>query len=337
VRVLVLGGTGLISTAITRDLVSAGVETVIYNRGRTRPHPPHGVRAVRGDRHDHARFRHRFSSESPFDAVIDMVCFSGADAEDLVTSFRGRTDQIILCSTVEVYSRRARAGPPVDESFPRQPLNAYGRGKVAAEEVLRNAERTGAFGVTILRPAYTYGEGGTLISALEGDYPARVRAGRPIIVPGDGMRSWVTCHRDDVARAFVASVGRAAAIGRTYNITGTETMTWDEYHESVARALGVEPPPLVHVPLEVLELAASTVAQRSFIFDSHYSFDTSVAQRDLDFRPGSWADGLQRMLAWLESAGHLEPPTADTLEDVLARTWPATVADFVSVAVGTQT
>ena len=218
-----------------------------------------------------------------------------------------------------------------DRIFPREPTNAYGRGKVEAEDVLRAAETAGSFQVTILRPAYTYGEGGTLISAFESDYPARVRGGRPIIVPGDGRLSWVTCHRDDVARAFVTAAGSSTALGRTYNVTGTETMTWNGYHCSVARLLGVDAPRLVHVPLELLERASPAIfAPRSFIFDSHYSFDTSAARNDLDFRPGAWETGLRRMLAWLEQEGRLEPLTADTVEDELAEAWESAVDHFIT-------
>jgi nucleoside-diphosphate-sugar epimerase len=331
VSTLILGGTGLISSAITRELLSRDVETTIFTRGRTAAFESPGVRTIRGDRFDRARFRRQFREETTFDVVIDMICFSASDAQDVVAAFAGRTEHVILCSTVEVYSPRPEAGPPATESFPREPSNPYGRGKVEAEDVLRAAETAGSFGVTVIRPAYTYGEGGTLISAFEGEYPARVRAGRPIIVPGDGRLSWVTCHRDDVAAAFVTAAGTPRAVGRAYNVTGTELMTWNDYHHSVARQLGVDIPRLVHVPLPLLEEASPTVfAPRSFIFESHYSFDTSAARDDLEFRPDTWETGLQRMLDWLEHEGRLEPPTGDTVEDLLVQAWMSGVDHFIT-------
>jgi nucleoside-diphosphate-sugar epimerase len=333
-RVLILGGTGLISSAIVRKLIGRGFETTIFSRGRaTAFEPPRGVGTIRGNRLDSDRFRRRFREEQPFDVVIDMICFSATQARDLVAAFAGRTTQVIFCSTVEVYSQRTQAGQ-VSESHSRMPTNPYGREKAKAEDVLREAERAGSFAVTILRPAYTYGEGGTLISALEGAYPARIQAGRPIIVPGDGMHTWVTCHRDDVAQAFVTAAGNSGAVGRTYNVAGTETMTWNDYHHSIARALGVGPPRLVHVPLEVLTRALpESFGPRAFIFDSHYSFDVSSAADDLNFRPAGWEAGLRRMLGWIEQEGQLEMPPDDTLEDWLANTWMEAVETVVAGAV----
>ena len=77
------------------------------------------------------------------------------------------------------------------------------------------AHETGELAVTSIRPGHTYGEGGNnLIHSLPGNfYVNRIRKGLPIIVHGDGSSFWPTCHRDDVAVAFVGALGNDKALG----------------------------------------------------------------------------------------------------------------------------
>lgn len=91
-RVLVVGGTGLISTAITRQLVSRGDEVVLYNRGQREAEIP-PVQRILGDRNDYAVFEAQVGQAGPFDAAIDMVCFRPEQAESAIRAFRGRVGQ----------------------------------------------------------------------------------------------------------------------------------------------------------------------------------------------------------------------------------------------------
>jgi nucleoside-diphosphate-sugar epimerase len=121
-RVLIVGGTGLISTAITRQLVARGDEVVLYNRGQREADIPPVQRMV-GDRNDYAAFEAQIGEAEPFDAVIDMVCFRPKQAESAIRAFRGRTAQYVFCSTVDVYTKPAPRYP-VREDAPRAPSPA---------------------------------------------------------------------------------------------------------------------------------------------------------------------------------------------------------------------
>lgn len=136
------------------------------------------------------------------------------------------------------------------------------------------------------------------------------RSGRPV--------------KDDVARAFVAAAGNAQTIGKEpHHTPGEEWLTWDMYHQAVAEAIGAPPPQLVHIPTDVLALAApkhTAICVENFQFNN--IFDTSAAHADLDFRYTiPWREGVRRMVAWLDEHNQVEPWNADPYEDRLIEAW----------------
>ena len=310
-KVLIIGGTGLISTAITRFLMERGDDVALYNRGIRELHISHKPKRIIGDRTDYAAFEAQMAKAGCFDCVIDMVCFLPDDAESAVRAFRGRVGQYIFCSTVDVYTKPAKRYP-VKEDAERQPASSfpYAVNKAACERILSEAQESGAFEATFIRPAYTYGEGGGPIHSFGWGtyYLDRVRKGKPIIVHGDGTSFWVACHRDDVARAFVGAVGNERAFGKAYHVTGEEWMTWNQYHERVAQAMGAPPAKLVHVPTELLFMVAPKQAMwclENFRFNN--IFDNAAARADLGFRYTiPWAEGVRRVVAWLDERGKIE-------------------------------
>ena len=310
-QVLVIGGTGLISTAITRYLVERGDDVTLYNRGIRELKIPHEPKRIIGDRTDYSAFEAQMTEVGPFDCVIDVVCFLPEDAESAVRAFRGRVEQYVSCSTVDVYTKPAKQYP-VKEDAERHPASSfpYALNKAACERILWESHRRGDFEVTFIRPAYTYGEGGGLIHTFGWGtyYLDRVRKGKPVIVHGDGTSFWVACHRDDVGRAFVGAVGNTRAFGKAYHVTGEEWMTWNQYHERVAQAIGAPPPKLVHIPTELLHKVApkqATWCLENFRFNN--IFDNTAARADLGFRYTiRWVDGVRRVVAWLDEHGKIE-------------------------------
>ncbi|MBK8051216.1 MAG: NAD-dependent epimerase/dehydratase family protein [Anaerolineales bacterium] len=221
-----------------------------------------------------------------FDAVIDMICYLPEEADSDVRAFRGRCDHLIFCSTVDVYSKPAHHYPYCEDE-PRNAISLYGQNKVKCEDIFLAAHARGDFPVTIIRPAMTYGEGGVIVHTFGWNttYLDRIRKGKPIVVPGDGQSLWVTCHVDDVARAFVAAIGNARAFGKAYHTTGDEWLTWDQFHQGVARALGAPAPRLVHIPSDLLAIIspdAAAITTSNFQYSNIY--DNAAARADLDFR-----------------------------------------------------
>jgi nucleoside-diphosphate-sugar epimerase len=272
----------------------------------------------------------------PSDAVIDMVCFEPLEARSLVRACRDIARQVIFCSTVDVYVRPSERLPMV-EDHPRGGVSDYGKKKKECEDILLEAHGKGEICVTVIRPAHTYGEGGTLIHSLGwGTYMLdRMRRGKPIIVHGDGSSLWVSCHIDDAGRAFVGALGNAKAHGKCYHTTGEEWMTWDQYHERIALAMNVELPRLVHIPTDLLWKAVpehAGAARWNFMFNN--LFDNTAARRDLGFAYAvRFVDGARRTVAWLDKEGRIEDASSAPWYDRLIAAWDS-AAGSVAGAMG---
>jgi nucleoside-diphosphate-sugar epimerase len=324
-KVLIIGGTGLISTAISRELLARGYDLTLYNRGQTPSRIPAGARYLSGDRNDFPAFERQMGEAGTFDCVIDMVCFAPDQAESDVRAFRGRTGHLIFCSTVNVYTKPADRYP-IREDAARVPIDDdYGTHKVQCEDLFFAAHARGDFPVTIIRPAHTYGEGGVIIHTFgwSTTYLDRIRRGKPIVVHGDGTSLWVPCHVDDVAHAFVHAAGNTAAFGRAYHVTGEEWLTWNRYHQGVAEALNAPAPTLVHIPTDLLVKIAPERAWTTYNnFSGHNIFDNAAARRDLDFHyTVPWVEGVRRTVAWLDAHGRIENSDDDPFDDRVIAAW----------------
>jgi nucleoside-diphosphate-sugar epimerase len=332
-KVLIIGGTGLISTSITAQLLKRGDDVTLYNRGKSEARFPEGARFIHGDRKDYAAFEAQMTDAGSFDVVMDMVGFVPADAESVVRAFKGRIGHFIFCSTVCAYGGPA-THYPIREDEPLAPVSGYGSNKGKCEAILLEAGIRGDFPVTIMRPSQTYGEGGTIVHSMGGrtTYLDRIRKGKPIIVHGDGSCLWAACHIDDVAGGFVGAALNSKAFGKIYNVTGEEWMTWNMYHAGVARALDAPPPTLVHIPTDLLARVAPDKFGISIdIFQWPSVFDNSAAIADLGFRYTiSWEEGVKRTVKWLDERGKIENSDDDTFEDELITSWEATTNRMVA-------
>lgn len=285
-RVLILGGTGLISTGIIKHLLARGTDITMFNRAQ-RPNPwPGRVIQIVGDRNA-ADFEERFANDR-FDVVIDMIGFTPQQAERDVKAFANRCGHFIYCSTVCTYGVKVPPRVLVDETFPQEPISEYGRNKLASEKILANASAAGAFPLTTIRPSHTYGPGGSLVDQLEYDPPTwdRMVKGLPILMADSGMGLWQSTHRDDVGKLFAYAAGNAKTFGQAYNATIETVFTWRDYYSLAGRALGVEPT-LVSMRADwIIAQDPKRFAPLAEIFRWHGAYDSGKARRDVpEFRP----------------------------------------------------
>lgn len=328
-RVLVIGGTGLISSEIVQQLVDGGNDVTVCNRAMSGRPSPAAVRHLVADRRESRYFESLMAHSGTWDCVIDMVCFVPKEATSAVRAFAGRTSQYILTSTVDVY-RKPATRYPYREDEPLGGIGAYARNKVACERIVLAAHRRGQLQVSILRPAATYGEGSLPVHSLgrSTTFLDRLRRGKPIVGHGDGSSLWVFCHAGDVARAFVGAVGNDRALGRAYHIAGEEWLTWDQHHALLAEVIGAPPPRLVHIPTDTLAILAperSQLAVENLQFNA--VFDNTLARVDLGFRyTVPLREGLSRWYRSLADAGRIEDSDADPFDDRLIEGWRRLVA-----------
>jgi nucleoside-diphosphate-sugar epimerase len=328
-RILIIGGTGLISKYFVQEMAKSGADLTVANRGKTEVPLPEGVKSIVVDRTDYPNFERTMAEMGPWDVVVDMVGYQPEDGRSVVRAFGGKVRQFIFCSTVDVYRKypdEYPIGPNVDQSG----MGDYAAKKVEIEATLREAHRDGAFQLTTIRPALTYGEGrGFWPTCWPAGYIHRLRTGQPVVVHGDGTALWTFAHAEDVARAFQGAIGNERAFGKEYNAAGEEWIPWDRFHEIVAELAGAPKPNLVHIPSRLLAAATErgSVLPINFMFCN--LFDNESAKRDLgyeyriDFRTGA-----QRILKWLEENDQTGPAN-DPEYDRLITLWEELQADYV--------
>lgn len=241
-KALFIGGTGTISTEISKLCLARGWDLTLLNRGQSSALVPEGAKVLKCDIHkdDVAALL----ADAQYDVVADFIAFGTADVERDIRLFAGKTKQYFFISSASAY-QKPLASPFITESTPlHNPYWEYSRNKIACERILMDAYNTAGFPVTIIRPSHTYCERSVPLF-LHGDKGSfqileRMRQGKKVIIPGDGTTLWTLTHSRDFAVAFVGLMGNIHAIGETYQITSDESLTWNQVYQSVANALGVE-------------------------------------------------------------------------------------------------
>lgn len=242
-KVLFIGGTGTISTAISTKLLKEGHELWLINRGTRNDVLPSGSHIITADIGDEEDVRHKLEGHS-FDVVADFIAFTPPQLERDYRLFSGRTKQFIYISSASAYQKplsdyRINEGTPL-----ANPYWEYSRNKIAGEELLMKLYREEGFPVTIVRPSHTYSERSVPLGVhgSGGSYQVikRMMEGKKVIIQGDGTSLWTMTHNTDFAKGFVGLMGNIHAIGEAVQITSDETLTWNQIYRAIADALGVE-------------------------------------------------------------------------------------------------
>ncbi len=247
-RVLFLGGAGMIGSAVAAEAVRQGHDLTVVTRGEPRRQLPHGTRQLRGDVHGAAALRDLLRGRE-YDVVVNWVGYAPAQLDGHPQLFAGTAGQYVFISTCSVFARPAPVLPITESSPRRQPAFAYARDKIACETYLEASYRDDGLPLTIIRPFHTYDR--TVVPVLAGwTAIERMRSGRPVVVHGDGTSLWTLMHSGDFARALVPMLGNAHAIGESVNVVSGDVLTWDQIHLILAAAAGVRAPALVHAASE---------------------------------------------------------------------------------------
>lgn len=290
-NVLFIGGTGIISTAITKRLAEMdGVNLFLVNRGNRSSVIPENVTVINADINDEDFVREQIKDLS-FDAVCDFIAFVPEHLERDFRLFKGKTKQFMYISSASAYQKplsnyRITEGTPL-----ANPYWEYSRNKIACEDFLMKMYRENGFPITIIRPSHTYDERSVPLG-VHGKFGSwqivkRMIEGKPVIVHGDGTSLWTMTHNSDFAKAFVGLIGNAHAIGEAFQIMSDETLTWNQIYKAIADALGVELKPY-YVSSDFLAAVSDYDLCGSLIGDKANSvvFDNSKLKRAVpDFVP----------------------------------------------------
>ena len=335
-RVLLIGGPGNISGGCAEELVAGGHPLAILKRSdNADPKLADSVRFYRGDRGRPSDLKAAIDDFRP-DAVVDFVCFEPERVEELVPLLPAGA-HYVLVSTVDTYGYPL-SHLPMREDDPLAPTrNPYGASKRACEERVARLLTGVGRPATIVRPTYSFGVKSGMMSLFAWggmkDQVPSMRAGMPVLVPGDGNTILQASCAYDVGR-MIARVVREpdTAAGRSYTCGHDGALTFDGYMNLVAGVLGVEPE-LVHVPVEVLLAIDSEEVRASFVPSlTRYNMCFSVAAFKRDFPNFEWRmsleEGVREYVEWYDRHGLLADPGVEIYEDRLIRAWQQCLSHF---------
>jgi len=307
-KILFIGGTGLISSACSELAVQRGMDLTILNRSVMAKYPvPQGAKLLTADvRGDPDRLAEALQGQH-FDAVVDWIAFTPADVERDIDLFSGKTGQFVFISSASAYQKPPAHYVITEDTPLENPFWEYSRNKILCEQRLMEAYERQRFPVTIIRPSLTYGPSQIPLCGGSWQHPYtvidRMKRGEKIIVPGDGSSLWVLTWNGDFARGLVGLLGRTDALGEAFHITSDEVLTWNQIYREAARAAGAELR-MIHIPSDLIA-AYHPGAVGDLIGDKANSsvFDNSKIKRFVpDFHcEVPWADGVRRALAWFEA------------------------------------
>ena len=314
-RLLFIGGTGIISSAVSPLVVARGHTLTLVNRGLSpKAPPPAGAEVVTVDAHDPAALRAALAGRH-FDAVVQWIAYTADDIRADVETFRDLTDQYVFVSSASAYEKPpsrpvvTEAGTPLSNPFWQ-----YSRDKIAAEEALREAGAAG-FPYTIVRPSLTYGPSQIPVCVGSWNRPwtivDRMRRGAPILIPGDGTSLEVLTNHRDLAVGLIGLLGNPAAIGEAFHITSDEALTWNRIYADVAAAAGIDGEAfarqVLHVPTDALGAADEGWLGSLWGDKSHSILYDNAKVKALVPEFASlitvpFAEGIRETIAWFEAS-----------------------------------
>jgi nucleoside-diphosphate-sugar epimerase len=347
-KVLFVGGTGVISSECAALVTAQGHELTLVTRGRsqTAPPPP-GARLLYVDATDSRALRAALGAQAGgerFDAVVQFVAFEPGHVADDVVTFAPRANHYVFVSTAAAYRSFDHFVLLNEDTEQANPHWEYARKKAEGERVLREYAADANLPFTIVRPAHTYGA--SRIPGYVGNsrHPwtlvDRMRRGADIIIPGDGTSVWTVTHARDVAVGLVGLLGNERAFGKAVGITGDEALTWNGIHETIAAAVGLTAPQFsaiaVHVPTDAIVAAEPSTASGLYGDKMHGAvFDTSrIRSLVPDFAPRiAFAQGMRETLAWFEANPERRTVDAEAnaMFDLLGRAYRAALRDVAGV------
>lgn len=273
-KILFIGGTGTISSAITQQLATTKHELWLLNRGNRKSEVPGNVKQIIADINDEEEVLRQLG-DMRFDAVCDFIGFVPAQVERDFRLFAGRTRQYLYISSASAYNKPARSYVINEGTTLANPHWQYSRDKIACEELLLKHYREDGFPVTIIRPSHTYCERSvpTSVHGPKGSWQVlkRMMEGKQVIVHGDGSSLWTMTWNGDFAKGFIGLLGNPHAIGEVFQIMSDESLTWNQIYQTVADALGVE-----YKPYYVSSEFLAAVAPAEYDLEGNLTGDKAV-------------------------------------------------------------
>lgn len=222
---LIIGGTGVLSSAVTDEALRKGIAVTMINRGKRRI--PEGVELIKADKDDLQTIARALEGRF-FDAVMDYLCYTDAQTEKSAQFYMKYTKQYFYISSCAVYDTANLNGQMADEDSKKVlPIWEYSVDKWASEQKIVALFKGSDVNYTIIRPCVTYGDtripyGITPTYGYHWTLCARILEGKPIITWNQGKNRCNMTRVEDFAVGVVGLIGNPKAYGEAFNVCGDE-------------------------------------------------------------------------------------------------------------------
>lgn len=229
-KILIVGGTGVLSSAVVKEAIKQGIEVTVINRGLHRE-LSEGVILIKSDKDD---FNNIIShiKDKQFDAIIDFLCFTDVETAKSFNFYKNFTKQYFFISSCAVYDTRKK-GIKNEDSAKVLPIWKYSIDKWASEKSLVKLAIDAKINYTIIRPCITYDDtripyGITPHYGYHWTLVERIKHDKPIIRWNEGENRSSMMRVEDFAVGVVGLVGNKKAMNQVFNICGDEAPTFNE-------------------------------------------------------------------------------------------------------------
>ena len=301
-KVLVIGGTSFIGRLLVEQLVKEGHDVAILHR---KPKHDFGRRVenILADRNDPDAVKEALSTrrfEVVFDNAYDWE--RGTNAQQVEATVRAAGDRItryLFMSSVAAYGDglNHKESDPLAPDYHNEP---YVRHKATTERLLFRMHSQHGLPVVTFRPPFVYGPNNPFYR--EQFFWDRLRAGRPVIIPGDGHRLMQFAYVQDVVQAMLRAMVEPKAIGEAFNIGDTKPLTQVEVVEKLAKAANADPV-LVRIPRDVIQQNGGSVMEEPYYFGEYFdlppiTMNIGKVTRVLKMKLTPFETGLKETYRW---------------------------------------
>lgn len=325
-KLLIVGGTGVISREIVRQALLKGFDVTIVNRGSKKCEIPEGVKVVIADRNQEEDFAGKIS-QLEFDTVIDMACFNAELAKQTVDVFGDKAKQIIVTSSIAAYERPYKSYPIREEyeNLDTAGEFSYGYNKAELERYLQAQMGKVKAAITIIRPSLTFGPGAANFGILRQNRNVvrRIREGKPVVMIGEGVIPWNFTFVQDLAQGFVLSCGNENTYNDWFHVTNTEIVMWEDLYRAVGKAVGKEPK-FIYVPTALLREMLPSVCEHLNFEKVHFSIFCvdKFKKAAPEYEPTvKLVDGVKELVDWWEATEFPYDDERDALEDKICEAY----------------
>lgn len=240
-KILLIGGTGVLSTAVTNEALKQGMSVTMINRGNRMKYVPKGAELIKADKNDKETIKAKLGDRK-FDAVMDFLCMSDADTTKSFNFYSHYTKQYFFISSCAVYNS-SLGGVLSEDSEKVLEVWPYSVNKWASEEHLMKLAAGTDVKYTVIRPAVTYGDtripyGISPMYGYHWTLVARIMSGKPIIRWNGGINRGNMMRVEDFAVGAVGLIGNPKAYNEAFNICGDETPSFNEVLDVLAELTG---------------------------------------------------------------------------------------------------